>query len=113
MAGAIARPATKTVRATPSCAFPLRPSFDLDLVLRLVRREKRAVVRHLEAAPAGLYVERVGEAAVAEFEVVAVTLAVGGDVDERATIARGALDAVEQHVTRCKYAVEGDGLGHV
>src|SRR5437764_2641522 len=75
MTTAIARPTPDAVRATPSRAFAFGPGFDLNFKLRLMRGEKRAVVHHLEAARVRFDFERVSERAVAEDEMMPVTLA--------------------------------------
>src|SRR5438105_1274284 len=110
MAAAVARPAPQAVRATPSRARGVRPLFDLNFKSRLVLREERAVVRHAKAHALGLGFERVGDAAVAEAEVVTVTLAVGRDVDYLSAGARGGAHArADERVARREQALEGDG----
>src|SRR2546423_10705771 len=100
--------------ATPSRARVVRPPSDLNFKGRLVLREERAVVRHAEARALGLGLERVGDAAVAEAEVVAVTLAVGRDVDYLSAGPRGGAHArADERVARREKALEGDGARYL
>ena len=109
VAAAVARPAPESVRATPSRARAVRPLFNLNFKSRPVLRAERAVVRHAKAHALGLGFERVGDAAVAEAEVVAVTLAVGRDVHYLSAGSRGGAHArADERVARREKALEGD-----
>src|SRR5207237_6304775 len=75
VAAAVARPAPQPVRAAPGRALAARPAPELDFPFRLVPFEELAIVRHPQVPPRRLLFQRVGDAAVAPAEVVAVTLA--------------------------------------
>src|SRR5215212_10461571 len=77
VAAAVARPAPQPVRAAPRRALAVRPRLDENLVFGLALVEELTVVRHAQPEALRLDLQSVCDAAVAEAEVVAVTLAVG------------------------------------
>ena len=110
-AAAVAPPALHAMGAAPG-----RGLDDPDFVRRRVGLEKLGVVR--QARPPGLLdgVKRVGERHVAVTVMVAVGLAVGGDVHELGALARvveGPHEALGQVVAaREENRIEGDGARH-
>src|SRR5262249_33527677 len=88
-AAAVARPAADAVRAAPRGAFAARTFLEPRLGPRRMRREIGGVVGDGEAAARRFDAERVGERALAPARVVAIRLAVGGDVDELVAVAVG------------------------
>ena len=64
-----------------------------------------------EVAPRGFDGQRMGEAPLAEPEVMAVRLAVRGDAHQLARARFGVREAVDERRARLENSLEGDGMG--
>ena len=74
--------------------------------------EKLAKVGDPEIAPGGFDGQRMGKAPLAEPEVMAVRLPVGGDADDLTRARVGIPEAVDERRARLQKSLEGDRMGN-
>ena len=87
VATTIAYPTTDSMRAAPRSAFPVWSLLDLNFELGRILVQKLAVVCQPEALLLRLHFKRMRQTQIAKLEMMAVSLAVGRNVNHRPAIA--------------------------
>src|SRR4030095_6943784 len=107
-AAAIPIPAPHAGRAAPRAAVSIVTERELHVFRRRMAIEELGVIGDPEAASRRLLFERVSEATLAEFVVMAIALAIGRGMHHGALALRSALAALDQVRRRIERTLEGD-----